>query len=128
MKAATEFKDKATAPNQHWQTDFTYLKITGWGGFYLSTILNDCPSLARRISFQTYEKNGPHETHGRRSARKIPWRIRPRCIKLLIIFLILGDRTKSSSSRTLSMHPSPGERASLNRRSAASASPLPDRW
>jgi hypothetical protein len=25
MKAATEFKDKATAPNQHWQTDFTYL-------------------------------------------------------------------------------------------------------
>ena len=24
-----------------WQTDFTYLKIIGWGSFYLSTILDD---------------------------------------------------------------------------------------
>ena len=31
IKAAEEFKDKTTAPNQLWQTDFTYLKITGWG-------------------------------------------------------------------------------------------------
>ena len=31
IKAAEEFKDKTTAPNQLWQTDFTYLKITGVG-------------------------------------------------------------------------------------------------
>jgi putative transposase len=41
MKAADEFQDKTTAPNQMWQTDFTYFKITGWGWYYLSTILDD---------------------------------------------------------------------------------------
>ena len=41
IKAAEEFKDKTTAPNQMWQTDFTYLKVIGWGWFYLSTVLDD---------------------------------------------------------------------------------------
>jgi RNA-directed DNA polymerase len=48
IKAANEFKDKTTAINQLWQTDFTYLKITGWGLYYLSIALDDLPRHSRR--------------------------------------------------------------------------------
>ncbi len=41
IKAASEFKDQPSAINQQWQTDFTYLKVIGWGWMYLSTILDD---------------------------------------------------------------------------------------
>jgi transposase InsO family protein len=41
MKAADHFANPTIAPNQLWQTDFTYLKAIGWGWFYLSTVLDD---------------------------------------------------------------------------------------
>jgi len=41
MSAADEFKDKTTGPNQLWQTDFTYMKIVGWGWYYLATVIDD---------------------------------------------------------------------------------------
>lgn len=41
MKAADKFANSTTAIHQLWQTDFTYLKVTGWGWFYLSTVLDD---------------------------------------------------------------------------------------
>jgi transposase InsO family protein len=41
MQAADHFAQPTTAPNQLWQTDFTYLRVIGWGWFYLSTVLDD---------------------------------------------------------------------------------------
>ncbi len=41
IRAADEFRDKTSRPNELWQTDFTYLKVIGWGWFYLSTVLDD---------------------------------------------------------------------------------------
>lgn len=41
LSASNEFKDKPCFVHQLWQTDFTYLKVLGWGWYYLSTILDD---------------------------------------------------------------------------------------
>lgn len=41
IKAADQCWQPTTVINQLWQTDFTYLKVTGWGWYYLSTVLDD---------------------------------------------------------------------------------------
>ena len=41
VRAADEFHEKTSCPNELWQTDFTYLRVIGWGWFYLSTIVDD---------------------------------------------------------------------------------------
>jgi transposase InsO family protein len=65
MTAADKFAQPTTAPNQLWQTDFTYLRVIGWGWFYLSTILDDysrcilawklCTTMAARDVTETLE-------------------------------------------------------------------------
>lgn len=41
LKAAETFDQPTTAINQLCQTDFTYLKVPGWGWYYLSTVMDD---------------------------------------------------------------------------------------
>ncbi len=59
IKAADEFRDKTTAINQLWQTEFTYFKITGWGWYYLSTILDDYSRYI--ISWRQVDRRGQHD-------------------------------------------------------------------
>ena len=41
ISAADKFRHPTKAINELWQTDFTYLKVVGWGWYYLSTVLDD---------------------------------------------------------------------------------------
>ena len=41
MTARDKFFEPTKAVNELWQTDFTYLKVIGWGWYYLSTVLDD---------------------------------------------------------------------------------------
>jgi len=55
VKAADEFKDKTTAPNELLQTNFTYLKVIGWVG-------STCP----RSSTTSHATSSPvHHNEGR---------------------------------------------------------------
>lgn len=44
--AGDEYHDKPTRVNEQWQTDATYLKVVGWGWYFLISILDD---VSRRI-------------------------------------------------------------------------------
>jgi len=41
MEAADQFHHKTKGIHELWQTDFTYMKIIGWGWYYLSSILDE---------------------------------------------------------------------------------------
>ena len=41
LPAAKEFHTKTTRPNEMWATDFTYVKVIGWGWYYVGGILDD---------------------------------------------------------------------------------------
>ena len=44
--AGDEYPDKPTRVNEQWQTDATYLKVVGWGWYFLISVLDD---VSRRI-------------------------------------------------------------------------------
>lgn len=41
LHARDRFIEPTTGIHQLWQTDFTWLKVTGWGWYYLSTVMDD---------------------------------------------------------------------------------------
>jgi putative transposase len=41
LTASDKFKNPTRQINELWQTDFTYFKVTGWGWYYLSTVMDD---------------------------------------------------------------------------------------
>jgi len=41
MMASDKFKHPTKRVNELWQTDFTYLKVIGWGWYYFGSILDD---------------------------------------------------------------------------------------
>ena len=41
MAAGKEFHAKTTRPHQMWATDASYFRVTGWGFYYLVTVMDD---------------------------------------------------------------------------------------
>ncbi|GAF67264.1 unnamed protein product, partial [marine sediment metagenome] len=41
FKASKEYHHKTKRPNELWATDCSYLKVTGWGYYYLVTVMDD---------------------------------------------------------------------------------------
>jgi putative transposase len=41
ISAADRFRHPTRQVNELWQTDFTYMRVVGWGWYYLSTVLDD---------------------------------------------------------------------------------------
>ncbi len=41
MAAGKEFHTKTTRPHQMWPTDASYFRVSGWGFYYLVTVIDD---------------------------------------------------------------------------------------
>ena len=41
MAAGKEFDTKATRPHQMWVSDASHVRVSGWGFYYLVTVMDD---------------------------------------------------------------------------------------
>ena len=65
MKAADKFANPTTAINQLWQTDFTYLKVTGWGVVLSVDRARRLLPLHRRLEALHHDERGRCHRHAR---------------------------------------------------------------
>jgi putative transposase len=79
IKAADEFHTRPRAPNEMWQTDFTYFKIIGWGWFYLSTVLDDFSRYIIAWKLCTTMRGRGRHRHAGPGALAPPAATAPRC-------------------------------------------------
>lgn len=85
LSAADKFKNPTKRIHELWQTDFTYLRVTGWGWYYLSTVLDDYSryivawKLCRTMAASDV-KELLDEAVARTGADRVPVRHRPRLL------------------------------------------------
>ena len=53
MAVGKEFHAKATHPHQMWATDASYFRVSGWGFYYLVTVMDDFPWFVLAWRLQT---------------------------------------------------------------------------
>jgi transposase InsO family protein len=85
LSAADKFKNPTKRIHELWQTDFTYLRVTGWGWYYLSSVLDDYSRYI--IAWRLYQGMSATDVKdlldtavARTGATDVPVRHRPRLL------------------------------------------------
>lgn len=85
LSAADKFKNPTKRIHELWQTDFTYLRVTGWGWYYLSSVLDDYSRYI--ITWKLYRGMAAEDVKdlldravGATGAMDVPVRHRPRLL------------------------------------------------